>query len=137
MNLLQMSIKGDYVWGKNGALYHRLLKIQYYADKIWESVANKPVQWLIYPDPTGFGKVIAWTQLENPTHIFIANMDNENAINNFAIPKIKGLDNDNQKLNLSFTTKNQTLNIDNQPFFNGKHYNISELDKGECRVYVV
>lgn len=129
--------EGDYVWGKNGALYHRLLKIQYYAEEIWEKIDKQAVQWLIYPDATGFGKVIAWTQLENPSHIFIANMDFENAIINFAIPKIKSINNENRPLYLAFSTIEQVLETDKKPCFNGKHYNISELDAGECRVYLI
>jgi hypothetical protein len=129
--------EGNYVWGKNGALYHRLLKIQFYADRIGETIEHKGVQWLIYPDTTGFGKVLVWTQVENPTHIFVTNMDTKNTIINFAIPKIKNIDNENQQLNLDFTTANQVLETDNTPFFNGKHYNISELGAGECRVYLL
>ena len=126
---------GNYIWGKNGSLYHRLLQIQFYADKIWEAIKNKPVQWLIYPDAAGFGKVIAWTQADQPTHIFIANTDSENAIVNFAIPKIKAIE--NSRLKFDFSTANSVTEIDKYPFYNGRNYNIFRLEKGECRVYLV
>jgi hypothetical protein len=127
--------EGDYVWGRNGSLYHRLLEIQLYADKIWETIKNKPVQWLIYPDAVGFGKVIAWTQADHPTHIFVANTDSENAIVNFAIPKIKGIE--NKRLKFEFSTADSITEIDKYPFYNGRHYNVFRLEKGECRVYLV
>ncbi|NJN77774.1 MAG: hypothetical protein HC803_05120 [Saprospiraceae bacterium] len=126
---------GDYVWGRNGSLYNRLLQIQLYADKIWETIQRKSVQWLIYPDAAGFGKVIVWTQAENPTHIFVANTDSENAIVNFAIPKIKNIE--NTRLKFDFSTSSTITEIDKYPFYNGKHYNIFRLEKGECRVYLV
>jgi hypothetical protein len=126
---------GSYVWGKNGSLYHRLLQIQLYTDSVWETIKNKAVQWLIYPDATGFGKVIVWTQSDNPSHIFVANTDSENAIVNFAIPKIKGIE--NKRLKFDFSTANSITEIDKYPFYNGRHYNIFRLEKGECRVYLV
>lgn len=127
--------EGNYVWGRNGSLYNRLLQIQLYADKVWETVKNKPVRWLIYPDAVGFGKVIAWTQSDEPTHIFIANTDSENAIVNFAIPKIKDIE--NKQLKFDFSTVNSITEIDKYPFYNSRHYNIFRLEKGECRVYLV
>jgi hypothetical protein len=126
---------GNYIWGRNGSLYHRLLQIQIYTDKIWEIIKNKPVQWLIYPDAAGFGKVIAWTQADEPTHIFIANTDSENAIVNFAIPRIKAIE--NNRLKFDFSTRNSILEIDKYPFYNGRNYNVFRLEKGECRVYLV
>lgn len=127
--------KGNYVWGKNGSLYHRLLQIQLYADKIWDTVKEKEVQWLIFPDATGYGKIVAWTQTENPTHIFIANTDTENPVTNFAIPKIKGIE--NKHLKFDFSTNMRITDIDKYPFYNSKHYNIRQLEKGECRVYLI
>jgi hypothetical protein len=127
--------EGDYVWGRNGSLYNRLLQIQIYADKIWETIKNKPVQWLIYPDAVGFGKVIAWTQADKPTHIFVANIDSENAIVNFAIPRIKDIE--NSRLKFDFSTVNSITEVDKYPFYNGQNYNVFRLEKGECRVYWV
>ncbi|MFT6938464.1 MAG: hypothetical protein ACJA1N_002771 [Saprospiraceae bacterium] len=127
--------EGNYVWGKNGSLYHRLLQIQLYSDKIWEIIQSKSVQWLIYPDATGYGKVIAWTQSNHPTHVFIANTDSENAIVNFAIPAIKGIENTHFKFD--FSTAYCVTKINELPFYNGRHYNIFRLEKGECRVYLI
>lgn len=131
----EKATNGDYIWGQNGSLYHRLLQIQLYADKIWEAVNNKAVQWLIYPDATGYGKIIAWTQAENPTHVFVANTDTENAIVNFAIPKIKNIE--NKRLKFDFSTSTKVTEIDKFPFYNNKNYNIKQLEKGECRVYLI
>lgn len=131
----EKATQGHYIWGKNGSLYHRLLQIQLYADKIWETIKNKAVQWLIYPDSTGYGKVIVWTQIDKPSHIFVANTDSDNAIVNFAIPKIKGIE--NTRLKFDFSTANSVTEIDKYPFYNGRHYNIFRLEKGECRVYLV
>jgi len=127
------STKGYYTWGKNGALYHRLLRIQYFAEAIWSDIKNRPVQWLIYPDATGYGKVIAWTHADHPKYVFIANLDTENDIINFAIPMIKNME--NTALQLEFSTIGNISESDKITKFNGRHYNVTSIKKGECRVY--
>ncbi len=126
---------GGYVWGKNGSLYSRLLHIQFYADSIWDNIKGKAVQWLIYPDAAGHGKVIAWTQAESPTYIFVANTDSDHAIVNFGIPAIKGIQ--NKRLQLVFSTLNKINEANKYPFFNSRNYNIQKLEKGECQVYLI
>ena len=124
---------GDYIWGKNGTLYHRLTRIQLFADKIWDDIKAKPVHWLIYPDASGYGKVIAWTHSEEPKYVFVANVDTKNAVVNFAIPKLRNTE--NQSLQLEFSTATYVDESDKTAVFNGRHYNISAIQKGECRVY--
>lgn len=125
--------KGYYIWGQNGALYHRLLRIQHFAESIWDDIENQPVQWLIYPDATGYGKVIAWTHMHNPKYVFVANLDTENAIVDFAIPTIKNIE--NKELQLKFSTAGDFSESDKTTKYNGRHYNIASMKKGECRVY--
>ncbi|MFK7948798.1 MAG: hypothetical protein AB8G11_14490 [Saprospiraceae bacterium] len=127
--------KGYYNWGKNGVLYHRLLHIQFFAESIWNDIKNQPVQWLIYPDPTGYGKVIAWTHIHHPKYVFMANLDTENAVINFAIPKLKNIE--NTTLQLVFSTIKNCSESDEILKFNGRHYNIASIKKEECRVYKI
>lgn len=131
----QKATKGYYTWGKNGALYHRLLQVQLYAEHIWKDINNQPVQWLIYPDAKGSGKIIAWTHIHHPKYVFVANLDTENAIVNFAIPKIKNIE--NKALELDFSTIGIIKESDKITTFNDRHYNIASMRKGECRVYKV
>ena len=123
---------GPYIWGKNGALYHRLTKLKLFADSIWNQIKHQSVQWLIYPDATGFNKVIAWTQKQNPNYIFIANLDTEKGTENVAIPKISS----NLVSNLIFQfSTSDIIHVD--LIFNGKYYGGLNLEKGEGCVYQV
>ncbi|MFT6148519.1 MAG: hypothetical protein ACJAUH_001201, partial [Saprospiraceae bacterium] len=58
-----------------------------------------------------------------------------NAIVNFAIPAIKGIENTHFKFD--FSTAYCVTKINELPFYNGRHYNIFRLEKGECRVYLI
>lgn len=68
---------GPYQWGQNGALFHHLTRLKNYADLILPEIKQKPIHWLLAPDATATSKVIAWTQAEAPTHVFVANLDLE------------------------------------------------------------
>lgn len=88
---------------------------------------------MIYPDATGYGKVIAWTHADYPKYVFVANLDTENDIINFAIPMIKNME--NTALQLEFSTVGNISESDKITKFNGRHYNVTSIKKGECRVY--
>ena len=128
------STNGAYIFGQNIDLYHRLQRIQTLADTIWDDIKNKEVQWLLYPDATGFGKVLAWTHAQQPKYIFVANLDTDNAIDNVAIPAIKNIN--NTGLQQLFSTLNTNENAVNTQF-NGRNYNIGSIEYGECRVYQI
>lgn len=111
------------------------LNIQCYANKIWDTIEGKAVQWLIPPiSKTGNG-IIAWTQKHRPTHVFIANTNKNALCIDVQIPEIKGIKNQSLKLdfsNYNFSNiKNTSINYD------GVHYDMGRLFKDECRVYAI
>ncbi|MEI6408576.1 MAG: hypothetical protein WCR52_04300 [Bacteroidota bacterium] len=94
---------GPFHWGANTTLYARLSRQKQLAQAIMPQIENAPIRWLIAPDPSGQQKVIAWTQRENPTYIFIANLDTENSISNitFELP-------DHNAWEIRFSTHHET-----------------------------
>ena len=135
----EKATNGDYQWGKNGSLYHRLLRLQHYAEAIWEKIAEKSVRWLLYPDATGENKLLAWTQQDAPTHVFVAYADTQNALPQAAIPALRGQNNQqNNRLVFEFSTLAVPPSDDLVLTFNGKNYPLKAgLKAGECRVYRV
>ncbi len=69
---------GPYRWGQNRTLYAKLVRQKLLAEEIFEQIENAETRWLLPPDPTGKGKVIVWTQAENPLYVFVANFDTAN-----------------------------------------------------------
>lgn len=70
------STHGPYRWGQNEALHNHLVRQKMLADAIFPEIQSARTVWLVPPDPTGQGKVIAWTQAgENPKYVFVANFD--------------------------------------------------------------
>lgn len=67
--------EGNYQWGKNGILFHRLTRLRLYTDSIWSAIQSQAVQWLIYPSPFAIQRIIAWTQKDTPSYVFVANLD--------------------------------------------------------------
>lgn len=111
------------------------LDIQRYANKIWETIEGKAVQWLIPPTSKTGNGIIAWTQKDRPTHIFIANTNKNALCIDVHIPNIKGLK--NQQLRLDFSNYDFT-NTEEIPInYDSLHYDIGRLFKDECRVYTV
>ncbi|MFN8354827.1 MAG: hypothetical protein U0Y10_10305 [Spirosomataceae bacterium] len=80
MNEGKNATHGPYYWGQNGGLFAHLTRLKQYADQVLSYIEGKPIQWLIEPDVTAQNKVIAWTQQEEPSHVFVANLDLHNPV---------------------------------------------------------
>ncbi|MBK8567254.1 MAG: hypothetical protein IPN76_29010 [Saprospiraceae bacterium] len=120
---------GPYQWGKNEALFGNLLKIREFAEEFLPEIENCQVRWLLPPDATGHKKVIAWTLVEKPEFVLVANLDIDNATKNVKIPNpMEG----QAGWNLLFSTKGKT---EGGLLFNGVNLHLEVLEAGECRVY--
>ncbi len=73
------STHGPFQWGQNSALYQNLLRQKTLAEEIFPTIEGAKTSWLIPPDQTGEEKVIAWTQAENPSYVFVVNMSQSEA----------------------------------------------------------
>jgi hypothetical protein len=126
---------GPYVWGRNGALFSAVMRLRLYADQVFPRIKGRPIQWLIYPDPTGEDQHLAWTQGDRaPDYLFVANTDTEHAIYNFDIPRIRDWDTA-ATLRLEFSTARRIPEIDQVLSFERPGYKVSELAPGEGRAY--
>lgn len=77
---------GPYQWGTNATLYQQLVRQKLFSNQIWATIADKPVRWILAPDPTGENKIIAWTQPEEEQYVFIANLDTQNGCDAVPLP---------------------------------------------------
>ncbi|MBN1259073.1 MAG: hypothetical protein JXB35_00190 [Anaerolineae bacterium] len=128
---------GPYVWGKNGYLFNALTRLRQYADAIWPRIQGHATRWLLPPDATGHNKVVAWTQTESPTHVFVANTAIHETATRFGLPALPGFATP-PGLHLDFTTEPGGGGTDDRTLpFNGKHYRLTTLAPGEGRVYRV
>ncbi len=118
---------GKYQWGQNGDLFQNLGIIKNISEKINQIIENQLVRWLIEPDLTAKNKVIAWTQVENPTYIFVVNLDIEHSLQTDLLRNIL-------KNTEAYYSSNQS-----ELWGNGEKLilPITALTKGECRIYVI
>jgi hypothetical protein len=68
---------GPFVWGDNMAQFVQLTQLRLFAEAIWQEIANQEIHWILPPDTTAQHKLIAWTHVQQPTYLFVANLDNE------------------------------------------------------------
>ncbi len=120
---------GPYQWGKNEALFSNLLRIREFAEDFLPNIENCTTQWLLPPDATGHKKVIAWTLVEQPELVFVANLDIDNEVKNVKIPNPAMGQTGCQLL---FSTKEKMGDI---LIFNEMNLHLEGLEAGECRVY--
>ena len=126
---------GPYRWGRNGALFHRAIRLRLYAEGILAQIRGRPTRWLISPDATGENKHIAWTQGDGrPDYVFVANTDGEHRIENFNIPRIAGTAGD-IGLVAEFSTASHIPESDRCLTLQGKGYKVMQLAPSEGRVY--
>lgn len=118
---------GNYIWGKNGHLYHNLTRIKLYADPILKDIQNTSIRWLLPPDAVGYRKMVAWKVRE---YIFVVNLNTETA-KSIKIPSFGSTAN----LLFDFSTMEDIHQQDEILNFNGVNYHLSRLEAGECRVY--
>ena len=110
-----------YHWGQNGELFHNLSELKNITEKIYQSIENQQVEWLIEPDILGKKKVIAWTQAKQSKYLFVVNLDTEQAIK---ISELKLILKD-KKVNNYFTTNSEN------------NFSDRILGIGECRIYEI
>jgi hypothetical protein len=129
--------QGLYVWGRNTQLFSKITVIRRFADSIWDQIKARPIRWLLPPDASAHNKVIAWTQADAPDWVFVANTDIFQSVGYLGLPLLSS-DSRALKLNLAFSTEStERLSEDQNPAFNGKHFQIARLNPGEGRVYRV
>ncbi len=80
---------GPFVWGENMEQFQQLTQLRLFAESIWEEIANQEIRWILPPDATAQNKLIAWTLANQPTYIFVANLDTEHEAELKKIP-LKG-----------------------------------------------
>lgn len=120
----------NYIWGKNGHLYHNLTHIKLYADTMIKEIHGLSTQWLLPPDATGYRKVMAWTQFELSQYVFVVNL-NTQPIKAVKIPQLSM----NRSLVFEFSTCGDISEADKILNFNRVNYHLDGLQAGECRVY--
>jgi hypothetical protein len=120
---------GPYQWGKNEVLFANLLRIREFMEYFLPKIANCHTRWLLPPDATGHKKLIAWTLMEKPELIFVANLDLGNAANNLKLPNPTE---EKTGWHLLFSTKE---NPAGELVSNGVNLHVAGLEAGECRVY--
>ena len=119
--------KTKFQWGKNGELFHNLTILRKISESVCPTLGNQSTRWLIEPDFAGQKKVIAWTQTENPTYLFIVNMDLENKSSEVVLENTVELN----KLENIYSTHPSLDNI----VISQSQINVGSLDAGECRIY--
>lgn len=122
---------GPYQWGKNGLLFHNLTRLKLYADQILPLIQRKAIHWLLPPDATGKQKIVAWTQADAPTHIFVVNLNIQQAIEQVNIQMV-GI----KQVHVAFSTYTEGIN----PIailIEDSILKINNLQAGEGRAYQV
>jgi hypothetical protein len=122
----------NYIWGKNGHLYHNLTRIKLYADMMIKEIHGLSTRWLLPPDATGYRKVMVWTQFELSQYVFVVNL-NTQPIKAIKIPQLDT----KRSLVFEFSTCGDILEVDKILNFNGVNYHLDSLQAGECRVYKI
>lgn len=120
---------GNYVWGRNVELFERLTRMRAFADDVLETLADRPVRWLLAPDPTGMRPTIAWAH--DPVGlVFVVNFASDRDWPSFGIPGLSDLDADS--LRCEFST--HASRVPAAPW-NGHQFWIAGLGAGEGRAY--
>ena len=126
------STSGPYVWGHNEELFLLLNQIKKYSNKILKNIQDADCQWIIFPNETKKHKVIAWTQRENPTHLFVANLDIDNDAEDIELklpPQYLSV------LSFDFSTlgdvETEDLTLKNDTYI------LSQISAGEGQVYLL
>lgn len=68
---------GPFEWGDNMEQFRKMTHLRLFAESIWSVIAGQEIRWILPPDATAKNKLIAWTQANQPTYIFVANLDSE------------------------------------------------------------
>ena len=124
---------GPYTWGKNGELFHNLLRIRQFGEEYWPTIKNSKTKWLIPPDPTAKQLLIAWTQEVESKILFVVNLGTAAAELERSFVDTQGPD--NWQLEGLFSSTQTTFVEKAQ--WSKTNINISTLAGGECRAYKI
>ena len=127
---------GPYRWGVNSQLFAELNRIRIFADQIMADIKDKSTYWLLPPDPTAGSKVIAWTQANDPSLIFVCNLDSEYSRTNIKVPYPTQLLGDSV-FSLDFSTMEQNSFQGQQLSCNRYWMQIPQIEAGECQCYSI
>ena len=115
---------GKYIWGHNGILFGNICLLKTISDDIGQTIENQDIEWLIEPDMTGKNKVIVWTQKQNPTYIFVVNLNTSDEV---AYNKLSRLN----SAQLYYSTQLNRIIKQEEAIVLAT----DRLQKGECRIY--
>jgi hypothetical protein len=120
---------GPYQWGKNGELFDQLSRIRALSEQIYPTIEGTGTQWLKAPDPSGKDLLIAWTQQDRPTHLFIVNLAEEQVVKPRTVTIPEGT---KQALGIF---SSQTPSFHENALANAGEIILMNLQAGECRCY--
>jgi len=126
------AVKGSYVFGSNVELFYRISRMRELSAVLLPEINNAATHWLLFPDPTGGDKAIAWTQKDRTGYLFVVNMDGKQAIQNIKIPISNFLK--QRQAVFIFSTHADKEKAPLLPS-NGRYFQIDELLAGEGRVF--
>ncbi len=120
---------GDYVWGRNTALFQRLHRIHRMAESLLPDLADEDTRWLLPPDPTGHKPVVAWSFHGRPDLLCVANLRWEHPVGEVCFPP--PVESASWKLLFSTDPEVPPHTLTD----NGLHLPLGGLRPGEGRVY--
>lgn len=122
---------GPFQWGQNADQFQAIVEMRHWADRIGSAVFEKNVRWLFSPDSTGTQPVIAWTQQDDPTYVFVVNLNPEKPAQQAKLPVFSM---DSESLNCVYDSTLAT-NPGHVVDSSGQFFSIPELNPGACRIY--
>ncbi|NJN34235.1 MAG: hypothetical protein HC817_08280 [Saprospiraceae bacterium] len=128
----EKATQGNYVWGKNTALFERLNAIKKYSDSLLNNLQNYDCQWIIKPNTTLEHKVIAWQCAQ---YLFCVNLDLDNDVTDLELTNNLKKDT-NLHLNFLFSTHGLNENKSSDASL-GDSILIKNIVAGEGRVYAL
>ena len=124
--------RGPYVWGQNGRLLVTLTRVRLLADALAPELGA--TRWLLPPDPTLDNQIWAWTQQDDPRHVFVVNVDIARAAERFTLPSL-AVGGPHPRLTCIFSSAAEV--VDEVLDHNAYHYFVPRLEPGEARAYRV
>jgi hypothetical protein len=123
----------EFIWGENQELFDRLTALRTYAEDILDSIAGTTTRWLIPPDATTHRGIAAWTQADEPRHVFVVNYDLAKGSGYFGIPALQ----ETVALDAEFSTHGSIPTVDHRLEPNGFFHRVEDVAPGEGRAYRV
>lgn len=127
---------GSYKWGVNSQLFAQLDRIKTFADQIMSKIKGESTSWLLPPDPTAGSKIIAWTQANDPSLIFVCNLDSESSRANIKIPYPSQMEM-GSLISLAFSSIESNSFLGQQLARSSEWMQIPLIEAGECQCYSI